>query len=346
MKTKAVKNIILCSHDLDYGIGTQVKAILKYYEKDEHVEKVFLLSPWSTYKFGPKIHFIPIILKGNYFITKAPIFAYQCNKIIEDLIMRQKIDLISLHSSIKAQDYGIPTEAVFHGMHKSIIQNYPILPKYIIASIFHKIYSHYDKKTMHYSKKIYFVSDKIMNEARCFYPQYQSKFILYSNIVDMDHFFPLNIHQKDKIKNRLGLNNSKILLYIGRLEPFKGVLEIIEIVKRINDPQVTLIIIGDGSLSGQVQSYPFVKYLGHLPNEDLCKYYNVADVFVFPSKNESYGLALMEAIYCGTKSIAYKPDGKKYLTMSDKIIRHGENGYLVKDLKEMSETIKAILYVK
>jgi glycosyltransferase involved in cell wall biosynthesis len=104
-----------------------------------------------------------------------------------------------------------------------------------------------------------------------------------------------------------------------------------------------LIIIGNGPLAKKVQCYPFVKYLGQLAHEELFKYYNIADIFIFPSRNESYGLALMEAIQCGTQCIAFKPDGKKYLTISDELIIHGKNGFLVKDEHEMAETIKLLL---
>lgn len=333
----------MCSRDLDYGVGTQVKHALKKYDADNEIDKVFFLGPRPLHGYSLKIDSHIIQIKGDYFITKAPLFAYKCNKMIKKFIRKERIDLITLHSPIMAENYGIKIEAVFHGMHRSIIQNYPKLPIYFIASLFHHLYSYFDKRTMHYADKIYFVSNKILNEARRFYPQYQSKFFLKSNIVESTYFYPLDISEKQRIKERLGLSDTKNILYVGRLEPFKGVLDLIEIIERLKDPNIRLIIIGNGSLARKVQCYPFVKYLGQLDNEELLKYYNIADVFVFPSKNESYGLALMEAIHCGTKCIAFKPDGKKYLTMSDEMIQHGVNGYLVKDNQEMGETIKMVL---
>ena len=337
------KRYIICSRDLDYGVGTQVKNELKKYSADHEIDKVYFLGPRPFDGDSSKIDSRTIHIKGGYFITKAPLFAYQCNKMIKQIIRSDRIDLITLHSPVMAENYGITTEAVFHSLHKSIIQNLPKLPIYFIASFFHQLYSYFDKRTMHHADKIYFVSNKILNEARRFYPQYQSKFFLKPNVVDSTYFYPLDKSEKQKIKQNLGLSDTKNILYVGRLEPFKGILDLIEIVNRLKEPRIRLIVIGNGPLAKRVQSYPFVKYLGQLDNKDLFKYYNIADVFVFPSKNESYGLALMEAICCGTKCIAFKPDGKKYLTISDEMIRHGINGYRVKDNQEMGNTIKMVL---
>lgn len=338
------KTIILCSRDLDYGVGTQCKYALKKFDEDQEIGKVYFLGPKTLYGYSSKIISQIIPTKGKYFITKEPIFAYQCSKMIKQLLMQDRIDLIILHSPIMAENYGIELEVIFHSMHRSTIQNFPKLPIYLIASLFHYWYSYFDKKTIQYADRVYFVSNKILNEARKFYPQYKAKFFLRSNVVERVNFYPLNKIERQRIKGYLGLDDSKKnILYVGRLEPFKGILDLIEIINRLNEPSIRLIIIGSGHLTRKVQSYPFVEYLGQLAHEELFKYYNIADIFIFPSRNESYGLALMEAIQCGTKCIAFKPDGKKYLTISDELITHGENGFLVKDKQEMAETIKLLL---
>ena len=338
------KTIIVCSRDLDYGTGTQCKYMLKTFDEDQTVEKVYFIGPRSAHGYSPKIFSQVIPVKGKYFITKVPFFAFYCNETIKRLISKNNIDLITLHSSIMAEDYGIKTEATFHALHKSIIQNFPKTPTYLIATAFHLVFSYFDKKTIQNADKVYFVSDKILTEAKRFYPDYQAKFHLKSNTVDRSLFYPLSEIEKQKVKENLGLaDHKKNILYVGRLEPFKGILDLIQIIIKLNDPFVRLLIIGDGSLVGHVQRYPFVKHLGQLDHEILSKFYNIADIFVFPSKNESYGLALMEAIYCKTPVVAFKPDGKKYLTASDAMIKHGENGFLVKDEQEMLETIRFLI---
>jgi glycosyltransferase involved in cell wall biosynthesis len=52
-----------------------------------------------------------------------------------------------------------------------------------------------------------------------------------------------------------------------------------------------------------------VKWLGLLARNELAKVYSAADVFVFPSKSETFGLVLLEAMACGTPVAAYPVDG-------------------------------------
>jgi glycosyltransferase involved in cell wall biosynthesis len=55
--------------------------------------------------------------------------------------------------------------------------------------------------------------------------------------------------------------------------------------------------------------YPDVTWLGLQAREELAKVYAAADVFVFPSKSETFGLVLLEAMSCGTPVAAYPVDG-------------------------------------
>lgn len=70
------------------------------------------------------------------------------------------------------------------------------------------------------------------------------------------------------------------------------------------------IVCGVGPLELSLKKkYPDVTWLGLLVREDLAKVYATADVFVFPSKSETFGLVLLEAMACGTPVAAYPVDG-------------------------------------
>jgi glycosyltransferase involved in cell wall biosynthesis len=94
-------------------------------------------------------------------------------------------------------------------------------------------------------------------------------------------------------------------LYVGRVAVEKNIEAFLEL-KLPGSKWV----VGDGpALEGLKQKYPHVNYLGVLQQEALAKVYASADVFVFPSKTDTFGLVLLEAMACGTPVAAYPVTG-------------------------------------
>jgi glycosyltransferase involved in cell wall biosynthesis len=70
------------------------------------------------------------------------------------------------------------------------------------------------------------------------------------------------------------------------------------------------VVCGVGPLAENLQTkYPQITWLGLLPRPELAKIYASADVFVFPSRNETFGLVMLEAMACGTPVAAFPVDG-------------------------------------
>jgi glycosyltransferase involved in cell wall biosynthesis len=71
-------------------------------------------------------------------------------------------------------------------------------------------------------------------------------------------------------------------------------------------------VVGTGpALEGIRAKYPKANYLGVLDREELAKVYASADVFVFPSKTDTFGLVLLEAMACGLPVAAYPVTGPR-----------------------------------
>ena len=91
-----------------------------------------------------------------------------------------------------------------------------------------------------------------------------------------------------------------IVLYAGRLVPWKGVKCLIEAMRDID---ATLLIVGDGPQRKELEacSDPNTHFLGSLPQSELGRCYRAARVFVLPSvsRNESFGFVQLEAMYSG-----------------------------------------------
>lgn len=107
--------------------------------------------------------------------------------------------------------------------------------------------------------------------------------------------------------------HKKIVFFIGRHVPYKGLKYLLEAEKKVKNDCLFLIA-GSGplteSLKKEFQSER-IEYLGRLSDEDLRAYMHVADVFAFPSitKNEAFGIVLAEAMYCETPAVTFTING-------------------------------------
>lgn len=107
--------------------------------------------------------------------------------------------------------------------------------------------------------------------------------------------------------------HKKIVFFIGRHVPYKGLKYLLEAEKTVKNDCLFLIA-GSGplteSLKKEFQSKR-LEFLGRLSDEDLRAYMHVADIFAFPSitKNEAFGIVLAEAMYCETPAVTFTIKG-------------------------------------
>ena len=117
-------------------------------------------------------------------------------------------------------------------------------------------------------------------------------------------------------------------LYVGRVSYEKNIDAFLDM-----DWKGTRMVCGEGPLADQLKArYPDVLWMGVLPRPQLAKIYAAADVFVFPSRNETFGLVMLEAMACGTPVAAYPVDGPLQVMGADQGQTTG--GVLGEDLAE------------
>jgi D-inositol-3-phosphate glycosyltransferase len=164
--------------------------------------------------------------------------------------------------------------------------------------------------------------------------------------VDLRHFRPHTPDERAATRARLGLPpDASLLLWVGRVEPLKGLDSLIEALALLvaQRPalreQVRLLLVGgepeehpaawnseQRRLDALRQHHgvaPLVRFAGAQPHADLPATYAAADLFVMPSHYESFGMAALEALACGTPVVAADVGGLRIL------IEHGRSGALV-----------------
>ncbi len=101
-------------------------------------------------------------------------------------------------------------------------------------------------------------------------------------------------------------NKEQTLIYVGRVSIEKNIEEFL----RINIPNTNKIVVGDGPQLRELKNkYNKVRFVGNKTGADLVDYYNKGSVFVFPSKTDTYGLVLLEALACGLPVVAFNEPG-------------------------------------
>ncbi len=149
--------------------------------------------------------------------------------------------------------------------------------------------------------------------------------------VDLSMFRPLD---QQHASERLGLNGGKVFLYVGRLEPLKGLELLLQTAAQLETcHEVRVLVVGGAangdreldrihSLARDLDVEDVFDFVGRVEHEELPFYYNAADVCVVPSYYESFGLAALESMACGTPVVATRVGGLST------IIQHGRTGYL------------------
>jgi D-inositol-3-phosphate glycosyltransferase len=159
-----------------------------------------------------------------------------------------------------------------------------------------------------------------------------SKVMLAPCGVDLTKFRPMD--QKEA-RRKLGLNGEKVLLYVGRVEPLKGLDLLVETAAQIesDEKELRMMVVGGGGpgepetdrvrqLAKERQVDDLIDFVGRVDHDELPIYYNAADVCVVPSYYESFGLVALESMACGTPVVATRAGGLPTL------VHHGHTGYL------------------
>ena len=140
----------------------------------------------------------------------------------------------------------------------------------------------------------------------------------------------------------------RVVVSVASLIPSKGVHLVLEALPAVLQevPNLFYLVIGDGPQRSALQRAAYrlgvagrVEFLGYLPPEEVFRYLSVAEVFVLPSSNESFGIAYLEAMAMGTPVIACRGQGP------EDFVEDGQTGLLIppEDVASLREAMLRLL---
>jgi glycosyltransferase involved in cell wall biosynthesis len=143
------------------------------------------------------------------------------------------------------------------------------------------------------------------------YPEIAERFTYLKNTVDEEIFYPLSAKEKEAkrqaLANKMGLpQETRFLLFAGRLHPQKDPLLLIRSLAVLDEPNIHLLIAGEGELAGEIQAEikrsgvsERVTMLGAVPQNQLAQLHQLSNLFVLTSAYEGLPFVVLEALACG-----------------------------------------------
>lgn len=135
-----------------------------------------------------------------------------------------------------------------------------------------------------------------------------------------------------KFLENYGLNKNKLtLVYVGRLADEKSLPELVKAFDILSEKyEIQLLLVGDGPIRDSLEkslekSDGNFAFTGLQKGEELAKLYASSDIFAFPSKTETFGQVVQEAMASGLAVVGYDSPGVRDL------VQHGSTGFLVKE---------------
>jgi len=290
---------------------------------------------------GEKARLIHIAAGEQEDVPKMDIYYYlpQFLSNIRRFMEREGIDYDLLHShywlsawaaeQLKAE-LGVPHVATFHtlGAVKNRARPAEMEPELRLDS---------ERKAIAAADRVIAFTAEERDDLISIYGANRDKVLIIPCGIDLGLFHPMD---KQRARSELGLKDSKVLLFAGRIHPFKGIDILLRAVACLADSGgMRLLVVGGDSasademamlcsLAGELGIGDKATFMGTVEHGKMPLFYGAADVCVVPSYHESFGLVALEALACGTPVVASRVGGLAT------IIKDGETGYLIDELSD------------
>ena len=225
----------------------------------------------------------------------------------------------------------------------------------------YELYKYHAENSAKKSNQIIVISDDQENEFNRLFPGNESKVVLLENGYDPKTFYVDKDVKKEDVLPEDKQDYDNLVLFVGKFADFKGIDALLDAAKiyeadaKKKGKVIQTIIVGSGALDEKLREQSktlgleHTHFVGRKNHQEICKLQNLADVSLIPSRNEPFGLVVIEGTSCGHPVIATNSGGipgilnTKKEDLSDKTKSYQTKlGVLVPPLPERPESLNDV----
>ena len=202
---------------------------------------------------------------------------------------------------------------------------------------FNPIYSSVKGQNFIYAlNEIFFLTELSYKAFLDYYSDFTPKARVLYNGTDSDKFKIVDNTTKVDLRTQFKIHGKMVFIWCSQDRPKKGLDFILDVWKKLYSKYSDKIVLFVVGVNREIELEGVIN-VGRVPNHELPKYYQMSDVYLFPSLwKEGFGIVLAEAIKCGCYVIASKQGG------IPEVLQFGKLGKLIENPNIMSEWNDAI----
>ncbi len=193
--------------------------------------------------------------------------------------------------------------------------------------------------------KVIAISDMVKQDMMRWYGMPEEKITVVYNGVDLERFHPRNRQYREEIRRRHGIGEELVILFVSSNFRMKGLgllIRALAEVKKGAHPSFKLLVLGRDRKEPYLRMTKKMGISGEVvfagSSHEPEKYYGAADLLVHPTFYDACSLTVLEALASGLPVITTASNG------ASGVVRHREEGWVIRDLKDGEELVDAITY--